>query len=187
MTPSLSWLPNAICIFRIALVAPVVYALVGGRFGLALALIAVAAASDGLDGFLAKTFGWRTRLGSLLDPAADKLLVTSVFLTLAWLGVVPWLVTAIVILRDVVIVLGAAAYQLVIGPVTGQPTLISKMNTGSQLLFVLAAITAEQFAWPPRLAVVLLGAAVVFTSLSSGMHYVVRWGRRAWRAAHAAS
>lgn len=187
MTSSLRWIPNAICVARIALVPPVVYALVDGRFGLALALIFAAGASDGLDGYLAKRFGWRTRLGGLLDPAADKLLVTSVFLTLSWLGHVPWLVTAVVILRDVVIVLGAVAYRLLIGPVVAEPTLISKMNTGSQLLFILATITAARFGWPPALAVTVLGAAVVFTSLTSGMHYVLRWGRRAWRTADAAS
>ena len=114
---SLRWLPNAICLVRVLLVAPLVAALLAGRYELALVLLVIAGGSDGLDGFLAKRFGWHTRLGSLLDPAADKLLIGSVFLTLTWLGHVPLLLAAIVIARDAVIVLGSMAYHVLIEPI----------------------------------------------------------------------
>jgi cardiolipin synthase (CMP-forming) len=181
---TLRWLPNALCIFRILLVAPVVGALLDREFLLALVLIVVAGASDGLDGFLAKTFGWRTRLGSLLDPAADKLLLMSVFLSLTYLGLVPLAVTGMVVGRDVVIVLGALSYQFWIGPLSGEPLLISKLNTACQLAFVVFTVMQGAFEWPARIAVVLLGAAVVFTSLTSGLAYVLEWSRRAWRVRH---
>lgn len=182
---SLKWLPNAICVLRIVLVAPLVYALLNRRFDIALGLIVVAGASDGLDGFLAKTFDWRTRLGSLLDPAADKLLIVSVFVTLTYLGIVPPALTLIVVLRDVVIVIGAVAYQLLIEPVRGEPSSISKLNTACQLGFVVFAVTNAAFAWPPPISLQLLGAAVVFTSIASGLNYVLRWGKRAWLIGHA--
>lgn len=182
---SLRWLPNALCIFRILLVAPVVLALLDGRFALALALIVVAGLSDGLDGFLAKTFGWRTRLGSLLDPAADKLLLVSVFLSLTYLGLVPLAVTTIVIGRDVLIVLGALSYQLWIGTLSGEPLIVSKANTACQLAFVFFTAVHAAIQWPARIAVLLLGAAVVFTSLTSGLAYVLEWSKRAWRVKHA--
>ncbi len=131
---TLRWLPNAICILRLLLVVPVVLLLVEQQYAGALALIVVAGVSDALDGYLAKTFDWRSRLGGLLDPLADKLLLVSVFLALTYAGLVPLPVTAIVVGRDVVIVLGAVTYQLLIAPVEGEPTAISKLNTACQLV-----------------------------------------------------
>ena len=104
---SLSWLPNAISILRIALVPPILILILQGDYGWALALFFFAGFSDGLDGYLAVRFEWTTRLGGLLDPAADKLLITGLFVTLAYTGDIPVWLAAIVILRDVVIVLGA--------------------------------------------------------------------------------
>ncbi|HEX5421237.1 MAG TPA: CDP-alcohol phosphatidyltransferase family protein [Gammaproteobacteria bacterium] len=180
---SLKWLPNAICVLRIVLVAPLVAALLGRHFEAALVLVVVAGGSDAVDGFLAKTFGWRTRLGSLLDPAADKLLIVSVFLSLTYLGIIPLALALVVVLRDVVIVAGAIAYQLFVEPVRGEPSAISKLNTACQLAFVVFAMTRAAYAWPSQLALELLGAAVVFTSITSGLNYVLRWGKRAWVAA----
>ena len=183
---TLRWLPNAICVVRLALVAPIVWLLMAGQFPLALALFVVAGASDGLDGYLAKRFDWRTRLGSLLDPAADKLLLVSVFVTLTYLGLVPAALTAIVVGRDVLIVAGALAYQWLVAPVEGQPSAISKLNTACQLGFVFFTLTPAAFGWPPRISLLLLGAAVVFTSVASGLNYVLRWSRRAFTSRAAA-
>ena len=180
------WVPNAICVLRLLLVVPVVLLLVAERYSEALALIVVAGASDALDGYLAKTFDWRTRLGGLLDPAADKLLLVSVFAALTYLGLVPIAVTAIVVGRDLIIVMGAVTYQLLIAPVEGEPTAISKLNTACQLAFVFFTITHAAFGWPPRISVLLLGAAVVFTSVISGLNYVLRWSQRAWQMTHEA-
>lgn len=184
---SLRWLPNAICLFRIVLVAPVVLCLLAHEYVLGLALIAVAGVSDGVDGYLAKTFDWGSRLGGLLDPAADKLLLMSVFVTLTWLGHVPVGVTAIVVLRDLVIVAGVVAYRWLIGSVEGRPTAISKLNTACQLGFVLFTLTHAAFAWPAAISLIVLGAAVVFTSLTSGMNYVLVWSRLAWQRRRPAS
>jgi cardiolipin synthase len=82
---TLRWIPNAICVFRVLLVGPAVVVLLREQYLAALILIVIAGVSDALDGLLARSFNWRTRLGSVLDPAADKLLVVSVFLTLTYL------------------------------------------------------------------------------------------------------
>lgn len=182
---SLRWLPNAICVMRVLLVAPLVAALLAERYELAVALLVVAGGSDAVDGFLAKRFDWRTRLGGLLDPAADKLLIGSVFLTLTYLGHVPLLLAAIVVTRDAVIVLGSMAYHVLIEPIRGEPAAISKANTAFQLAFVLFALTRAAYGWPGDAVLLPLGAAVVFTSITSGLAYVLRWGRRAWQASHA--
>jgi cardiolipin synthase len=178
---SLRWLPNAICIARMMLIAPVVMTLLAREYTLALALLLVAGGSDALDGYLAKTFGWRTRLGSLLDPAADKLLLTCVFLSLTYLGLVPVGLTVIVIARDVVIVFGALAYQLLVDTLKGEPTAISKLNTACQLCFLFFTIMHAAYEWPPRISLLLLGACVVFTSITSGLNYVLTWSKRAWQ------
>lgn len=176
---NLRWVPNAICIVRIILIAPLVVALFAGQYPLALALIVVAGLSDGVDGFLARTFDWRTRLGSLLDPAADKLLLVSTFVCLSLLDLIPVALTAIVILRDIVIVSGALIYQQLAGYFRGEPTTVSKLNTLCQLLFVVCTIMAAQWQQPGQGALVLLGALVVFTSITSGLNYVLIWSRKA--------
>jgi cardiolipin synthase len=181
---TLKWVPNAICALRILLVVPLVLAVLAGEYATALFLLVVAGASDGLDGFLAKTFDWRTRLGSLLDPAADKLLLVSAYAALAYVDLVPLAIVAFVVGRDVVIVAGALAYQWLVAPVVGEPAAISKLNTACQLGFLFFTLTHAAYAWPPEISLVLLGAAVVFTSIVSGLNYVLRWGRRAWRMTH---
>lgn len=182
---NLRWLPNAICVIRVLLVVPLVAALLDERYRLALLLLIVAGGSDAVDGFLAKTFDWRTRLGGLLDPAADKLLIGSVFLTLTYLGAVPLALALIVVLRDVVIVIGSIAYHVLIEPLQGQPSGISKLNTACQLAFVLFALIDAAYGWPGQTVLLPLGAAVVFTSITSGLNYVLRWSRRAWHSSHA--
>lgn len=168
----LKYIPNLICIVRIFLVAPIVWALVDGRYGLSLLLILSAGLSDALDGFLARRFDWRTRLGGLLDPAADKLLMFSLFLTLSGLGWVPAWFTAIVIGRDVIIVAGIIAYHSLVGPVDGSPTLASKLNTVLQIAFALLVITHAWRGWPAAPWLKALGAAVLVTIAISVMQYV---------------
>jgi cardiolipin synthase len=181
---TLSWIPNAICVVRILLIVPLVAALFSGAYTQALVLIVVAGLSDGLDGFLARTFDWRSRLGSLLDPAADKLLVVSTFVSLTTLDLVPLGLTLIVVLRDIVIVSGALAYQRIAGHLEGEPTLISKLNTVCVLLFIVLTIMHAEWALPAAFWLTLLGAMVVFTSITSGLTYVLIWARRAQRQAH---
>jgi cardiolipin synthase len=176
---SLRWLPNAISLFRIALVAPILVLIVDGRFDLALILFFVAGFSDGVDGYLAKRFNWHTRLGALLDPIADKLLVAGTFLILVYTGHVPLWLTAIVILRDVVILGGAAAYAVFVGPIEGEPTRISKLNTALELSFILFVLSRAAFGWPVEIAITVAGAAVLVTVVISGIDYVWSWTRRA--------
>ena len=176
---SLSWLPNAISLMRIALIAPILILMLQGDFGWALALFVLAGFSDGLDGYLAVRFGWSTRLGGLLDPAADKMLITGMFITLAYTQQIPVWLAAVVILRDVVIVAGAIAYNFMVKPVPGEPTRISKLNTALQMLFVLFVLSRAGFNWPDKITITVLGAAVLVTVVISGIDYVWSWSRRA--------
>jgi len=176
---SLSWLPNAISLLRIALIVPILLLILDGAFGWALALFLLAGFSDGLDGYLAKRFDWHTRLGALLDPVADKLLVAGLFITLAYTQDIPVWLAAVVILRDVVIVAGATVYNFFVRPVQGEPTRVSKLNTSLQLLFLLFVISRAGFDWPEPITLTVLGASVLVTVVISGVDYVWSWSRRA--------
>ena len=171
-------LPNLISSIRILLILPLAVAIAHRRFTLTLSLFAIAAASDAVDGFLAKRFGWQTEIGGMLDPIADKLLLASVFVMLSLLGAVPPWLTMAVIARDCVIVLGAVSYRILLGPVAARPTTISKLNTLCQVVYIVVVIGARVFAWPNAWQVAL-GALVFVTVCVSGLHYVLVYGRQA--------
>jgi len=176
---SLSWIPNAISLLRIALVAPILTLILQGSFGWALALFWFAGFSDGVDGYLAKRFNWHSRLGALLDPVADKFLVAGTFIVLAYTQHIPLWLAAVVILRDVVIVVGATAYNFLVRPVQGEPTRVSKLNTALQLLFLMFVLSRAAFGWPDEITITILGASTLVTVVISGVDYVWSWSRRA--------
>jgi cardiolipin synthase len=173
-------LPNFICLVRIALIWPTIDALYAGEYWTALILVAVCAISDGLDGWLAKRFNWTSHLGKILDPLADKLLLVALFLTSAWMNLLPWWLTAIVVARDVMIGFGAVIYRFWIGPLHGRPTILSKINTGMQLAVALAAIlgaATEQLPTPEM--VTALAIVTLLTTVVSGADYLSAFTRRA--------
>ena len=173
-------LPNIICLIRIALIVPLLQAMVAGEQALILVLFSIAAVSDALDGYLAKRFHWTSDLGRFLDPMADKLLLMSVFITAAWLDIAPWWVATVAVTRDLVIGVGALVYRLWFGPLRGRPTLISKINTGMQILYLLALILASAIQLPPREMLDALAVVMVTTTVASGVDYVSRFMRRAF-------
>lgn len=177
-----SQIPNLICIARMVLVWPIVTALVEGRYATALVLTAIAGISDGLDGYLAKRFHWQSRLGGLLDPLADKLLLVSAFLTVTWLGLVPWWLTGVVVVRDIVIVTGGLIYQAIVAPVRPEPSKASKLNTAAQLLFLCGVLAHQAFGLPTPQLLLPLGALVFVTACVSGLDYVLRWSLKAIQA-----
>lgn len=172
-------IPNIISLLRIALVIPVVYLLLERQFSYALVLFFVAGLSDGLDGYLAKRNQWITRLGSILDPLADKLLLVFSYLALGWLGEIPmWLVIAVMV-RDVIIVVGAIAYHELIGKYDMTPTWMSKTNTFFQILLILVVVFSLGAYALPELLIEVLIYIVAITTLISGSNYVWVWGKRA--------
>ena len=181
---TLRWLPNAISLARIVLVGPILFMILEGRFDLALILFFVAGFSDGLDGFLARRFNWHTRLGALLDPIGDKLLVAGTFITLAYTGNIPVWLAGVVVTRDIVIIGGATAYNFLIKPVEGEPTTVSKINTVFEGFFVLFTLSQSGYGWPGEVTTTILGAAVLVTVVISGIDYVWSWSQRARRGAN---
>lgn len=172
-------IPNIISSLRIVLVAPIVVFLLTGQYQLALVLFLIAGLSDGLDGFLARRFGWMTRLGAILDPLGDKLLMVSCYLVLGWLDQLPvWLVAAVIV-RDLVIVTGALLYYFLIETVSMEPTVISKVNTVFQLLLITLVLFSLATLTIPVPVTQTLTYIVFLTTVSSGIGYVVQWGQKA--------
>lgn len=172
-------IPNLITVLRILLVAPIAWVLLRQEFALALALFFVAGFSDALDGFLAKRYGWTSRLGALLDPLADKALLVTCYASLTWIGLLPFWLLVLVVSRDVVIVAGAVAYNFRIERLEAEPTLISKLNTLLQILLVLLVIFQQITPWVEAGWIRLLIYAVTVSVVWSGLDYVVTWSRRA--------
>jgi cardiolipin synthase len=173
-------LPNLICLARIALVWPIVVALQAGDYELAVVLFVIAAVSDGLDGYLAKRFGWTSEFGKFIDPLADKLLLVAVFITTSWLGLVPWWLAAAAIGRDVMIGLGALIFRLWFGPLRGRPTVVSKINTLLQLGYLLGVMMKAAFEFPPAEILEALAVITLITTVLSGWDYIFAFTRRAW-------
>lgn len=175
----LQTVPNLLTASRLILAIPLAMAILDERFGLALLVAAFAGMTDALDGFLARRLDAMTHLGAALDPVADKLMILAVFASLATVELLPWWLAAVVIGRDLVIVAGALAYRLFIGPLDFQPTTLSKANMALQVSFLVLVLADVLLGWLPLLLLNGLMVLVAFLALVSGLHYVQLWTRKA--------
>ena len=141
-------LPNAITIIRILLIPLFLYKVIQGEMVFATAVYLTAAVSDGLDGFIARVWNQKTKLGTFLDPMADKLLVTTSFLTLAMIGIIPVWITLAVISRDIIIVGGSLLVYLMKGELTIRPQPIGKVTTFFQFSYILMVLVGADFDVP---------------------------------------
>jgi cardiolipin synthase len=182
----LSQLPNVITVLRILLVIPTAWLLLEMRYVEALGLMAVAGASDALDGWMARRFGWMSQFGAAMDPVADKLLVAVTFIIFTVQGYIPIWVAAIVLGRDAIILAGAGAYRLFFEPIEFAPTFISKANTATQIVMLLMLLLGLcGFAQISALMLLVVDPwsfyLLALLGLGSGLDYVRIWGRKAWR------
>ncbi len=171
-------LPNLITLMRLVLVVPVVYCLLHQFYERALVLFFIAGASDALDGFLARSFGWFSRFGAVSDPLADKLLLVCTFLALTWTGVLPVWLTLVVLGRDLVILAGALTYHWYLGPYQMQPSLPGKLSTFTQITYVLVVICQQAGIAMPAWSLTWGATLVAVVAFTSGLHYVWVWGSR---------
>ncbi|MES2998833.1 MAG: CDP-alcohol phosphatidyltransferase family protein [Pseudomonadota bacterium] len=172
-------LPNLITCIRFILIGPILLALLKKYYPLAFYLFLVAGLTDGLDGLLARLFGWITPLGALLDPLADKLLLMGSFIVLAYLQQIPFWLAVFVIGRDIWIMGGALVYRYWVGPLDYKPVWISKLNTFFQLILVTLLITKLAFFALPDLVIRWVIEAVFVTTLLSFVQYTWVWTRQA--------
>lgn len=178
-TSGLRHLPNIISVLRVLLVGPVVWALLVERFELAMVLFVVAGVSDAVDGFLAKRYGWSTRIGGILDALADKFLLVSTFGCLWWLGVFPTWLVLLIMARDLMIVTGGLLYNSRVEKLQPEPSLISKLNTFLQIVLATSGVVHLGIYALPAWWLDALIIAIVITVSLSGLGYVREWTRRA--------
>ena len=170
----LSHLPNVITLARVALVPVLILLLKDQDYTAALIVFVIAGLSDALDGYLAKRLNVQSRLGAVLDPAADKLLLVSAYVMLTVLGHIPFWLVLVVAFRDLLIVGGYLLYTSHAGPVKMRPSFVSKLNTFLQITLV-SMILAQQAAGLAWLPVGALVYAVLTSTVVSGAHYLWLW------------
>lgn len=171
--------PNLLSLLRICVAPFLVAAILGGHFALGFGLFVAAGLTDALDGALARILKQRSMLGHYLDPVADKLLLSTLFLVLLHEGLIPMTVTVLVFGRDVGILLVAAILYAAAGRREFHPSLFGKANTLAQIGAV-AAVLLHQLTpavWVANLRALMLDATMVFTVVS-GLHYAWIASRR---------
>ena len=171
--------PNQLTLLRLGMVPFLVIAILEAHFRTAFALFLMAGVSDGLDGLLARALQQRTSLGQYLDPIADKLLLSTLFLVLTQVGLMPRYVMVLVFGRDVIILLICTLLFATVGLRDFRPSLIGKANTVAQILALTCTLLAQFYAprWLLQLRHVSLWSTVALTTVS-GFHYVWLVGHR---------
>ena len=171
--------PNLLTLMRICLAPFLVAAILEGHYQLSFILFIVAGLTDGLDGFLARWLKQRSMLGHYLDPVADKLLLSTLFLVLWNRGLIPSTVTVLVFGRDVGILLVSALLYAAVGRREFHPSIYGKASTVAQIAAVTAVLLYQlaHVPWVEDFREVALGATVVLT-IASGLHYAWAVSRR---------
>ena len=179
MLRQLRALPNQLTLLRLSIVPFLVLAILDSHFHRAFILMVVAGISDGLDGTLARIFRQRTELGSYLDPIADKLLLSTLFLVLMHVGLVSSRITVMVFSRDLGIVIISALLYATTGTRDFHPSWLGKANTVAQILAVCSVVLAQTHPaywvlWTRHWSLL----ATLWLTVLSGFHYLWRSGQR---------
>ncbi len=179
-------LPNLITLGRLLSVPLAVWLIIEARYGVAFWVFVGAGISDALDGYIAKHFDRRTRLGALLDPIADKALLVGVSVTLGIAGQLPHWLVILVVLRDVLILGGFALIQATTARQHLGPLFISKVNTSVQIALVGFVLARLGLGIDEGTVTAILIDAAAVTTVLSGFSYLARWAliltrsERAW-------
>lgn len=171
--------PNQLTLLRLIFIPFIIINIVDNNYRWALILLVIAGLSDGLDGLLARTLHQQTKLGQYLDPIADKLLLSTLFLVLSILHRIPWKYTVLVFSRDLCILFICAVLYASTSIRDFRPSIFGKINTGAQVvtIFFVLLFQVDSTAWIYYCRKVGLYSTFAFT-LVSGLHYVFLIGQR---------
>ena len=171
--------PNQLTLLRLIFVPFIIINIVGHNWGWALTLLILAGISDGLDGWMARALHQQSRLGEYLDPIADKLLLSTLFLVLSIVQQIPWRYTILVFSRDLSILLTSAVLYATIGLRDFRPSVFGKINTFAQVatMFFVLLFNVDSALWVFYCRKLGLYATFAFT-LVSGLHYIFLVGDR---------
>ncbi len=173
-----SSIPNALSILRIILTVPVVITLLNQQYFLTIVIFFIAGITDALDGWIAKRFSFQTRLGSILDPFADKLLLMTSFVALYLIGLLPVWLLILIFVRDVMIIAGTVGYFL--GSDNSEdelltPSNLSKINTGLQIALVLYLVASQIYPSVLLQPTIILFIVIATSTVLSGVDYIWVW------------
>ena len=173
MTKYLIFIPNLLSIVRIALVYPILNNIYLGNFKISVIFFLVASLTDALDGFLARKMNWQTDLGRILDPVADKLLLSGTIFILWLNNFIPFYIFIIFITRDVAILTGAAIQMSFIESDTPAPNLLGKLTTSLQIIYISLIFLNEIFEL--NLEFNFLDILIIFVTVLSLCVYAFNW------------
>ncbi len=172
-------IPNVLTLARIILTPFIVFAILEEQPVMALLLMGVAGLTDMLDGAIARYFNQRSTVGAYMDPLADKLMLISTIVTLYMIDQLPLFLFLAVVFRDIIIMVGAIAYEMVTHQLEMQPSMTSKITTALQITLVLTVLAEMAWQIPGELfQQVTIWLTFAFTCMS-GVHYMVVWMRKA--------
>jgi cardiolipin synthase (CMP-forming) len=168
---------NIITVARLLSVPVVLYCLLHGDMQLAFYVFLFAGLSDAVDGVIARRFDLQTELGAFMDPIADKLLMVSVFVMLAWLGLIPDWIVFLAVTRDALIVGAILVASLIGNPIRVAPLMVSKVNTAAQILLIVTVLSDQAFGLGLNSFVTILLYLTALLTFASGASYLVVWMR----------
>jgi len=172
-------IPNVLTLARILLTPFIVFAILEQQPTLALMLMGAAGLTDMLDGAIARYFNQRSVVGAFMDPLADKLMLISAIGTLYLVGHIPLFLFLAVIFRDIIIIVGAIAYEMVTHQLKMQPSMTSKITTALQILLALTVLAEMAWHVPgDGFKQAVIWATFLFTCIS-GVQYMIVWMRKA--------
>ena len=167
------FIPNLLSLIRIGLVYPILNNIFLGNFEVSIILFVIAALTDALDGFLARKMDWQTDLGVILDPVADKVLLSGTIF-IFWLNeLIPFYIFIIFIARDIMILLGAAIQMSVIESNTPLPNYLGKLTTGTQIIYIGIIFLKEIFKF--NFSLYPLDIFIILISVISLSVYAYNW------------
>ncbi len=177
----LKYIPNTLTTARILLVAPFLYCFYHHAYPCAFYMFLFASFTDALDGALARYFRWKTRFGAIIDPIADKLLITISFIVLGIVHKIPIWLVVLIIARDLSIFIGIASWVCLIKTFPDfKPRILSKLNTVFQLALVIFALFELAFFPIPAYINKFVLIATTITTLGSYLDYGLIWGKKFW-------
>ena len=167
------FIPNLLSLLRIGLVYPILNNIYLGEFIISFIYFVVAAITDALDGFLARKMNWQTYLGTILDPVADKLLLSGTIFILWMNEYIPLYIFIIFFGRDVVILLGAAIHMTLIETDTPLPNILGKITTTLQVIYILLIMFLQIFEF--KVSLVGLDIFIILVTILSLIVYSKDW------------
>ncbi len=179
MTSRIFTVPNQLTFLRLGFLPFFIISIHYRRYDIALAVLIIAALTDGLDGLLARSLDQKTALGAYLDPIADKLLLSSSFVVLALNRKISWWLTILVLGRDILLLTSAAVILVVAGYRRFPPSIYGKLTTAVQILLVFAVVLLAVADWPwLQFVRTILEYLVAGFTVFSGFHYSIVVARR---------